>query len=137
AGPAGNGGSGGGIFNSGTLTATGCVLTNNCAGAGGGSLSVYEDPGGTGFPAGDGGSGGAVCNVGSLSLTNCIVIGNSSGGGGGPGCFTPGGTSGGGGGIANRGSLTLSGCTFSSNEAAAGSSGAFVCGSYGGGPAFS
>jgi hypothetical protein len=69
---AGDGGSGGGIYNEGWLTLTDCTLSNNMAGAGGIS---------DGAPLGIGGCGGAICYnnfLGGVSLTNCTITGNSA-----------------------------------------------------------
>ena len=69
--PGGNGGSGGGIYNLGTLKMNDSIVTENSAG-----------PGQDGHGGGSGGSGGGVYNAGNLTLSDCIVCDNSSGAGG-------------------------------------------------------
>jgi hypothetical protein len=109
--------SGGGIYNAGNLTLTGCTITGN-------------------FASGDGvrsGQGGGLFNVGTATLTDCTVSGNSaslSGGGvynGGTATLTDctvsgnraGDLGGVGGGLANYGTLILTDCTVSGNSALA------------------
>jgi hypothetical protein len=76
---------GGGILNLGTLTVSGCAVSNNKAGP--------PDTAG-------GGSGGGICNFGTLTVSNSTLSGNSAQYGGG---------------IYNGGTLTVSGCTVSYN----------------------
>src|SRR5215510_13481427 len=81
------GGSGGGIFNSGTLTITNSTLSRNSA------------PSGGGIP----GEGGGIGNFGgTLTITNSTLSGNSASEGGG---------------IANFGTLTITNSTLSGNRA--------------------
>ena len=121
-------GDGGGLYNSGTLTLTDCVITGNNAclegdGRDGGGLynegsaaltncTVNNNNAGDGVdnPESYGGDGGGIYNSdsGQLVLTNCTVYNNESGSGGELG--------GDGGGICNSGgSLTLTNCTVSNN----------------------
>ncbi len=79
---------GGGIYNTGTLSAVNCEFLNNGAGTGGwGSPNPpYEiiGPNGytTGGNGGTGGSGGAVYDLGTASFWNCTFGGNTAGSGG-------------------------------------------------------
>ena len=106
---------GGGVYNQGTLTLTGCTVSGNSAADGGG---VYNETTLTltgctvsGNSAQEGG-GGYNNNVGTLTLTGCTVSGNSAGDFGG--------------GLENyRGTLTLTGCTVSGNSAVYGGGGLF------------
>jgi hypothetical protein len=81
--------SGGGVYNSGTLTLTGCTLSGNSADG----------------PPDDGRyRGGAVLNAdaGTLTMTNCTVSGNAARNGGG---------------LENLNMLTMTNCTVSGNSA--------------------
>jgi len=80
---------GGGIYNAGTLTVTGCAISGNTA---------FTDQ--SAVPA-DG--GGIASNAGSLTVTNCIIDGNSGYNGGGIYCL--------------GGSLSVTGSSFSRNQA--------------------
>ncbi len=115
----GDGGNGGGVFNSGTLTVTNSTVSGNTAGNGGnggggygggvfnsGTLTVTNGTvsGNTGR-----GGGGGITSDGTLTLTNSTLSGNAATGGGG------GGISGGGGGISGGGTLTLTNSTVSGN----------------------
>jgi uncharacterized delta-60 repeat protein len=121
----GNGADGGGIYNAGTLTLSGCILTANRAGNGGAGASSIDNssPGSAG---GSGGSGGALYNVGTLKLMDCIVSNNFAGAGGvgGMGVFPrpggSGGSGGSGGGICNVGTLTIAGGMLSGNGSGSG-----------------
>jgi hypothetical protein len=102
---------GGGIYNDGTLTVSGCRLTNNFASFQGGG--IYNSQIGSltvsgcdlnRNVAGDGGDGGAILNRGTLTVSNSTLSFNSAGYGGA---------------IANGGSLTVSGSTLSFNSATA------------------
>jgi hypothetical protein len=134
------GGPGGGIFNSGTLMLTDCVLTDNLGGgfSGGGGIfnsgiltltnSTLTDNraffGGGIFNSGTGrlttctlaynsisdGGGGGIFNRGTLTLTTCSLTNNST-------FMSPGG------GIFNRGTLTLTNSTLTDNRASGGSGG--------------
>src|SRR5208337_296807 len=67
-----NGGSGGGIYNSGWLSLSGCVLAGNKAGNG----SQCNSSGDCAGPAGNGGSGGGIFNSGTLTATGCVMSNN-------------------------------------------------------------
>ncbi len=90
-------GSGGGLYNSGTLTLNQCVVSSNSASRTGPGVNVF---------------GGGLYNSGTLTLNQCVVSSNSasrsSGGAG---------TSVSGGGLYNSGMLTLNQCLVSSNSA--------------------
>ena len=105
-------GTGGGVYNDGTLTLTGCTLTQNSAYYGSG---IYNDSSGaatlTGCTLTDnggadsvGGAGGGVYNNGMAMLTGCTLAGNSAGAGGGVYNYT-------------NSTLTLTGCTLTANNA--------------------
>ena len=101
----GDGGNGGGVSNSGTLTLTDVTVTGNATGAGGAGTSS----------GGKGGSGGGLSNSTSstLTLTNCTVSNNTAGAGGGGN--NGGGDGGSGGGVFNQGALTMTSCVVSGN----------------------
>ncbi len=100
---------GGGVFNAGTLSLTGCALVGNKAGTGGNrSCDMCSATGG------NGGDGGGVFNAGLLSLTNCIFTTNIAGTG------ASAGNGGNGGGVFNQGTLTVLSSTFSGNRAGKG-----------------
>jgi predicted outer membrane repeat protein len=115
-----NEGAGGGIYNTGTLTVSGCTITNNTA---------YNNSNAQ--------FGGGIFNHGILTLTGCTLSGNRSGFGGGidnlgtltvSGCTLSGNSAKGCGAIANgvgngHGTATLTNCTFSNNSAAGGGGG--------------
>jgi CSLREA domain-containing protein len=111
---ASSGDGGGGIFNAGTLTLNGCVITGNTTGnggAGGGGIA-------NGY-GGSGGLGGGVYNTGTLTMKDCSVTFNRTGDGG-TGTYSDGG-GGSGGGIANsHGAVTLSSCVVDSNTTGTG-----------------
>jgi hypothetical protein len=123
--------SGGGIYNAGTLTLEGCLVTNNATGNGGSGSNGYGSNGG------GSGHGGSIYNSGTLTLNGCTVSGNTTGSGGSGGTgvshgiFNPGaggpggngGSSGSGGGICNLGTLTLNNCTISGNAIGFGGAG--------------
>jgi hypothetical protein len=107
AGPSGNGGAGGGIYNVGTLTLNNSKVSNNTTGNAGGCI----------FPGcfSSGGDGGGIYNFGILTLNNSTVSDNTTGKGI-PGSFGhPGSPDGFGGGIFNLGTLTLNNSTVSDN----------------------
>src|SRR6266542_1252311 len=142
----GQGGNGGGILNSGTLTLTDVFVTGNRTGDGGAGTSgsggfggfgggIYSSGpmimtnvtvsnniagnGAIGFYGGDGGRGGGIYFLGSmLTMTNCFVTGNSAGNGV---SGTSGGLAAGGGdagGInAEKGPLILTNVVISGNHA--------------------
>jgi CSLREA domain-containing protein len=125
-------GSGGGIFNSGTLALDEVAVRGNRAGSGGdgGGAAGAGCNGGAG---GQGGGGGGVYNRGKLTLTRSTVSGNDAGaggdgGGGGadplgaPGVGGAGGPGGSGGGIDNQGTLSTTASTIAHNRAGAGGS---------------
>jgi hypothetical protein len=105
-------GSGGGILNRGTLTISGCTLSNNSADSGPDSTT----------------SGGAIYNAGVLTVNGCTLINNHANYGGGIYNLGTATVSGGnvsnnaaraGGGIFNFCTATVSGCTLSTNTATA------------------
>jgi len=115
---------GGGIFNAGTLTLTGCVISNNTVGnqLGGGilnagtmSLISSTVSGNSAGTLNEGGRGGGIYNYqGTLTLTNSTVSDNTALGNNqqsDPDRF------GIGGGIENEGTLTLTNSTVSQNTA--------------------
>ena len=123
-------GSGGGIFNGGTLVVDTVAVTGNTAGAGGAGGSG-AGAGCNGGDGGLGGSGGGVYNQGRLTLVDSTVSGNraGAGGGGGSGDANPLGASGAGGsggqgesggGLDNQGTLSVTASTISRNSAGAG-----------------
>jgi predicted outer membrane repeat protein len=89
-------GYGGGILNFGTLTLSGCTVSNNSVGFLANSAVHY---------------GGGIYNAGTLTITNSTVSGNSAGYG------TLFDSIGSGGGIYNVGTLTVTGSTLSGNSA--------------------
>jgi parallel beta-helix repeat protein len=112
----GNGLSGGGIFNTGTLSVTNCTFSSNHAFAAGGAilnngteLSVTNCTFNLNSAAKDGGGGIANASVGPLSVTGCAFSNNTSSFGAG---------------IANsNGSLLVTNCTFSNNTGPFGAGG--------------
>jgi len=135
-------GAGGGIYNSGTLTLTGCALGGNTASYGGGIYNVgalaltgctlsdnsTAEAGGGIYSGNDSALALTGCTVsvnnafyaagvysgGTTILTNCTVSGNSA-------FASVDGNSGMGGGLYNDGGLTLTGCVVSGNGAFGGS----------------
>ena len=108
---------GGAIFNLGTLTVTYSALTGNQAASGGG---VYSD-GGTATLSGcilSGNtaiSGGGLCNSsGTLQISGCFVLSNTTG------------INGEGAGIYNGGSLTVTNCDVSDNSTGQGGGGGAI-----------
>ncbi len=151
---AGNGGNGGGIYNTGTLTVTSSTISDNAAGAGGTGTGGFS---GTGADASAGqiggnggiaGAGGGIDNTGTLTVTNSSITSNNAGNGGGAGAGStatatnaaggnagsaqPGGD---GGAVANSASLTLQGSTLSGNDSGVGGDGASAGGGNGSGAA--
>ena len=135
---AGSGGSGGGIYNTGTLTITDSTISANTAGAGGNALagSTAAAPVQAGGNGGNGGSGGGIDNTGTLVISDSTIAANSAGAGGTGGdgsaatVSTASGGNGGaagaggaGGGIESSGMLMLSGSTISANTTGAGGNG--------------
>ena len=82
------GSDGGGIYNSGTLALTNCVITQCRSGQGGAGFSNTSFPP-FGIPGssdgGPGGNGGGMYNAGTLMLVNCSLGTNAAGSGGGGG----------------------------------------------------
>jgi hypothetical protein len=128
---------GGGIWNSGTLTLTNSMVSQNEAQGGGGiwnsgtlTLTNSTVSGNTAGLRGTLSYGGGILNEGTLTLTNTTVSENTSGGGGGIQIFSgtvtltnskvSGNTAIGGGGIGNGGTLTLTNSTVSGNTAESG-----------------
>ncbi len=113
------GANGGGIYNQGTITLSGCALTNNSAGRG--STAPLGGPGG------GGGAGGGIYNANILQATDCAFSGNQagSGGAGGNGADedVDGGAGGAGGGIYNANIFQATACTFSGNQSGLGGAG--------------
>jgi predicted outer membrane repeat protein len=89
-----NDGFGGAILNFGTLTITGCTLSNN-------SAAQPPDSAAFGWPPSE---GGAIYNDGVLTVTGCTLVNNSADYGGG---------------ISNEsfGTATVNSCTFTGNTA--------------------
>jgi len=129
---AGSGGSGGGIYNAGTLTVSNCTISGNHTGAG---SSASCSGGGCVANAGSGGSGGGIYNAGTLTVSNCTISGNHTGAGGSASCsgdcggsVANAGSGGSGGGSYNAsgmessGTLTVINCTISGNDTGAGGS---------------
>ncbi len=131
-------GSGGGIFNAGTLVLDEVAVRGNAAGAGGvGAGATGAGATGAGCGGGDGGQGGGgggIYNSGRLSLTGSTVSRNSAGAGGdgGSGAANPvgaqgaggsGGPGGSGGGIDNVGTLEVTASTIAGNHGGAGGRG--------------
>ena len=126
----GDGSYGGGIYNQGTLSLSGCALTENSAGNGGaGGAATYGGPGGKG------GAGGGIYNANSFQASACTFSGNQAGIGGqggsgyGGDVFAghpgTGGDGGDGGGVYNLGTMMLTNCTLSANESGSGGVGGF------------
>src|SRR5262249_53572104 len=88
--------SGGGIYNLGTMTLSGCTVSDNIP-------DLIQS---TFF------QGGGIYNLGTMTLSGCTVSDNST--------YQPGTITGQGGGIYNDGTMTLSGCTVTGNTAYAG-----------------
>ena len=120
------GGSGGGIYNLGTLRVVQTsIMGNRCGDGGGGPLDGKKGAGG--------GSGGGIWNGGTSVLMSCTVNGNTSGNGGENGGIPDGhsaligGNDGGkGGGICNAGTLALTNCTVATNICGHGGGGGYV-----------
>ena len=92
-----SGGTGGGIFNSGTLTVSASTLSGNSAfGDGGGIYNAGTLTVSASTLSGNSAPGGGIFNEGTLTVSASTLSGNSAGSG-----------SGGGGGIANYGMATL------------------------------
>jgi predicted outer membrane repeat protein len=99
------GGSGGCIFNSGTLSVSGCTLSGNSASVGG---AIFNNNGGQAtvqsstLCGNSGNQGGGILNFGSMMISGCTVSRNSA--------------TQNGGGIHNEGSMTITGTTVSRND---------------------
>jgi hypothetical protein len=128
--PGSPGADGGGIYNSGTLTLTNCVITRCRSGQGGAGYSApgWPSPDEPSTDGGVGGNGGGIHNAGTLTLAACTLSYNTNGSGGSGGNATrvpsyPGGagaSGGSGAGIYDAGSATVVACTFGFNRAGAG-----------------
>jgi len=112
-------GSGGGIYNDGTLNAANCLFLSNSAVAGSGLA----------------GSGGAIDNAGTLSATDCAFLQNSVVGGDQTQIGNPGGAACGGA-ICSLGSMVVQRSLFASNTIVGGAGGPGAAGvySFGGSP---
>ncbi len=97
-----DGGNGGGIYNSGTLTISNSTISNNVTGNGGSSAGN-----------GDGGSGGGIYNSGTLTISNSTISNNVTGNGGSSGL---GGVGGSGGGIYNVGTSNVKSSIIANNS---------------------
>ena len=125
------GSDGGGIYNMGTLTLSGDLISHNYAGSGGwGGASARTGQGyGTGADGGKGGDGGGVYSSGALAILNSTIEANSAGSGGAGGYGTPSGsegTPGNGSGIFASGPVTLMDSTLSDNQSLWGGSGGAI-----------
>jgi hypothetical protein len=109
--PGGRAGSGGGIFNSGTLTILGGASIANTAGLSGQG------------PPSPGGSGGGICNQGSTSVESHTFDHNAAGNGLESFLGWPAADGGPGGAIYNASNFSATACTFSANSAGAGGNG--------------
>ena len=112
-------GSGGGIANDGSTTATHCTFSGNGTTAGGNGGALYNtgtltltDSTLTGNGTTAGGNGGAIYSNGTLTVSRCTIRGNTAAGGGN------------GGGIYNMGTLTIANSTIAGNGAPNGDGGA-------------
>jgi predicted outer membrane repeat protein len=99
-------GSGGGIYNQGTLTVSNCTISSNTSNSGGGicnqgTLTVSSCT----LSSNSSNTGGGIYSQGTLTVSNCTLFGNTANEGGG--------------GLLNTygGALTVSNCTLSSNTA--------------------
>jgi CSLREA domain-containing protein len=136
------GGSGGGIYNSGTLTVSDSTISENSSGDGGLSGGSGQGSGtagsGSGGAGGEGGGGAGIASAGSLTITRSTIDGNTAGAGadGSPGASDVatataaagnGGAGGAGGDVggiaAGGGSLAMIDDTLTANEAGAGGHG--------------
>jgi hypothetical protein len=119
-----NGGSGGGIYNTGMMLLNNCTVTSNSTGVGGDSGGPIQ--GWAGEPGGGGGDGGGICNIGKLAVRHSTINGNSCGAGGKGGAAQHpysqghGGDGGSGGGIFNANVLTMDACIVTGNSCGAG-----------------
>ena len=143
---AGQPGVGGGIYNSGNLTLTLCVLTNNSVSGGSGG-SGAGDTTQAGAIGADGLGGGVYSDGTALSVVRCTFSGNHAqgGGGGGGGQVVNTNTGGGVGGTAGNGkggavyvfagTLSVTTSTFAMNTASGGSGGGGGATNFAGGEA--
>ena len=116
---------GGGLYNTGQATLTGCAIVGNSGqptifGGGDNGDGLYNDGRATLTDcaiAGNSssfGDGGGLDNDGTVTLVNCSLTGNSAQ----DDFATDGGSPLGGGGVVNSGTATLTGCVLSANRAA-------------------
>jgi len=152
---AGNGGDGGGIYNTGELTVEDSTISDNAAGDGGnGSAGAsgtgsHTSPGQEGGSGGYGGEGGGIYSESGATVTiiSSTIAGNVSGNGGSAGGGSTASSSpaaggnagsaffgGAGGGIFSLGALTVTGSTISANASGVGGGGASGGGGTGGEP---
>jgi CSLREA domain-containing protein len=125
-------GTGGGVYNRGTLTLTNCTVSGNSAiNEGGGvynrGLATLTNCTVSGNSANDQGGGVSNSLYGTATLTNCTVSGNSAINEGGgvsnegtatlTDCTISGNSATNGGGVSNEGTATLTNCTVSGNTA--------------------
>ncbi|HML05371.1 MAG TPA: hypothetical protein VK426_06330, partial [Methanobacterium sp.] len=81
--PGTDGGNGGAIINSGTLTLNNVTISNSRAGNGGnGANGVNSFGNRAGKNAGNGGNGGAIYNTGTITINDSILSNNTAGNGG-------------------------------------------------------
>jgi hypothetical protein len=113
----GHGGHGAGIYNSGSLVMSNCLVADNYCGSGG-AIGAFKGLAAGGF----GGSGGGVYNTGFLSVNNTTITANTAGdGGAGPvgnnadPAVLLGGNGGSGGGVLNAGRAVFINATVCNN----------------------
>ncbi|MFI5454074.1 MAG: choice-of-anchor Q domain-containing protein [Isosphaerales bacterium] len=104
--------SGGGLYNDGTMTLTGCTIIGNYSGLYNKGTATLTNCTVSSNSSSAGGGGG-LQNTGTATLTGCIISGNRASNG----------TTLGAGGLQNKGTATLTGCTISGNYASNGNGG--------------
>ena len=114
-----NGGMGGGIFCSGTLTLTNSLVSDNHTGLGGNLVLISY----TLVYVGKGGNGGGIHSIGTLSIVSSTISGNTTGRGGLGGAPYGDGPGGDGGGIYSGGRLSILNSRISGNSTGAGCTG--------------
>ena len=137
--------SGGGIFNSGTLTLDDCLLIGNVSGGDGGGLynvgfatlsgSLVESNSAAAGAVGlDGGAGGGIYNAGNCVIVSSVLTGNRSGAGGQGAYFSGnGGNGGSGSAVYNTGLLSVDVCTVLTNFCGSGGNAGYAYGNGGNG----